>query len=42
MKCAFPSAKIAASFETTKRNMLKSVKGLEKVVQVPGVDGAGS
>ena len=30
MKCAFPGAKIAAYFETAKRNLLKSVKGFEK------------
>ena len=31
MKCAFLGTKIAASFETAKRNLLKSVKGFEKV-----------
>lgn len=31
MKCAFLSTKIAASFETAKRILLKSVKGFEKV-----------
>ena len=31
MKCAFPSTKIAASFETAKPILLKSVKGFEKV-----------
>ena len=31
MKCAFPEAKIAAPIETAKRNLLKSVKGFEKV-----------
>ena len=31
MKCAFLRTKIAASFETAKRNLLKSVKGFEKV-----------
>lgn len=31
MKCAFLGTKIAASFETAKRNLLKNVKGFEKV-----------
>ena len=31
MKCAFLSTKIAASFETAIRNLLKSVKDSEKV-----------
>ena len=31
MKCAFLGTKIAASFETAKRKMLKDVKGFEKV-----------
>ena len=31
MKCAFLGTKIAASFETAKRILLKSVKGFEKV-----------
>ena len=31
MKCALLDAKIAALFETAKRNMLKDVKGFEKV-----------
>ena len=31
MKCAFPSTKIAASFETAKPILLKSVKEFEKV-----------
>ena len=31
MKCAFLSTKIAASFETAKRFLLKVVKGFEKV-----------
>lgn len=31
MKCAFLGTKIAASFEAAKRNLLKSVKGFEKV-----------
>jgi len=31
MKCAFLGTKIAASFETAKRIMLKVVKGSEKV-----------
>ena len=31
MKCAFLSTKIAASFETAKRILLKVVKGFEKV-----------
>ena len=31
MKCAFPSTKIAASFETAKPILLKSVKGSENV-----------
>jgi len=31
MKCAFLDTKIAASFETAKRNLLKSVKEFEKV-----------
>ena len=31
MKCAFPSTKIAVSFETAKPILLKSVKGFEKV-----------
>ena len=31
MKCAFLDTKIAASLETAKRNLLKSVKGFEKV-----------
>ena len=31
MKCAFLGTKIAASFETAKRNLLKSVKGFENV-----------
>ena len=31
MKCAFLGTKIAASFETAKRILLKDVKGSEKV-----------
>lgn len=31
MKCAFLGTKIAASFETAKRILLKDVKGFEKV-----------
>ena len=30
MKCAFLGTKIAASFETAKRILLKDVKGFEK------------
>ena len=30
MKCAFSSANIAVLYETTKRTLLKSVKGFEK------------
>ena len=35
MKCAFLGAKIAAFVETAKRNLLKSVKGFEKVRPFP-------
>ena len=34
MKCAFLGTKIAASTETAKRNLLKDVKGIEKLMFV--------
>ena len=34
MKCAFLGTKIAAPSETAKRNLLKDVKGIEKLMFV--------